>query len=77
MEYHSLEREPPSYKRQSQANKARKQSTIQVGDLVTLNACHLVLKAITRKLKPRFLEPFQVEEQMGANNLKLTLPATM
>ena len=38
---------------------------------------HLVLKAVTGKLKPRFIGPFQVEAQLGANAFKLTLPATI
>ena len=36
-----------------------------------------MLKAVTRKLKPMFIGPFQVETQVGANAFKLTLPATM
>ena len=42
-----------------------------------LNTHHLVLKAVTGKLKPRFVGLFQVEAQVGANIFKLTLPATM
>ena len=36
-----------------------------------------MLKAATRKLKPRFVGPFQVEAQVGANPFKVSLPATM
>ena len=36
-----------------------------------------MLKAVTGKLKPRFVGPFQVEEQMGSNAFKLSLPVTM
>ena len=42
-----------------------------------LSSCHLVLKAVTRKLKPRFIGPFRVEAQVQANTFKLTQPATM
>ena len=42
-----------------------------------LSKCHLVLKAVTGKLKLRFVGPFQVEAQVGANAFKLTLPAIM
>ena len=49
-------------KKKFRANKARKQYTIQVGDLVILSTCHLVLKVVTGKLKPRFVGPFLVEE---------------
>ena len=45
-------------KDKNQANKARRWSTIQVGDLVMPITCHLVLKSITGKLKPRFIGPF-------------------
>ena len=42
-----------------------------------LSTCHLVLKAVTGKLKPRFIEPFCIEEQVGANTFQLTPPAIM
>ena len=42
-----------------------------------LSIRHLVLKAIIGKLKPRFVGPFPVEAQVGANAFKLTLPNTM
>ena len=36
-----------------------------------------MLKAVTRKLKPRLVGPFQAEVQVGASAFKVTLPATM
>ena len=42
-----------------------------------LSTRHLVFKAVTRKLKPRFLGPIRVEEQIKANTLRLTLSAIM
>ena len=42
-----------------------------------LNTHYLLLKAVIGKLKPRFVGPFRAEEQLGANNFKPTLPATM
>ena len=42
-----------------------------------LSTRHLVLKAITGKLKPRFVGPSQVQAQVGANAFRLALPNTM
>ena len=42
-----------------------------------LSTRQLVLKAVTRKPKPPFVRPFQVEAQVGANTFKLILPTTM
>ena len=42
-----------------------------------LSTCHLVLKLITGKLKPRYVGPFQVEAQMVANTFKLILLSRM
>ena len=58
----------------SRASKAQRQSNIQVEDLIMLRTRHLVLKAISRKLKPRFIGLLRVEAQVGANTFKLTLP---
>ena len=41
-----------------------------------LSTCYLVLKAITGKLKPRFVGPFRVRAQVGANAFRFTLPNT-
>ena len=77
MEYYILERIHQAIKNKAQANKVWKHSTIQIRDLVILSTHHLVLKAVTEKLKPRFVGPFWVEEQLGANAFKPTLPTTM
>ena len=58
----------------TKSDKAWRQSIIQVGEFLMLSICHLVLKAVTRKLKPRILGTFWVEAQVGANTFKLTLP---
>ena len=42
-----------------------------------LNTHHLVLNAVKGNLKPRFIGPFRVEVQVGANVLKIALQATM
>ena len=64
-------------KDKSRADKARRQSTIQVGDLVMLSTRHLVLKAVIGKLKPRFVVLFQVDTHVGAKTLRFTQAATI
>ena len=45
-------------KDKTQADMVWWQSIIQVTDLVMLSTCYLVLKAVTGKLKPRFVGSF-------------------
>ena len=64
-------------KYKNQAEKAKRESAIRLKDLVMLKTRNLALKAITIKLKARFIGPFQVEAQVGTNAFTLTLPTTM
>ena len=48
------------------------------GDMVLLSTRNLILKGHpTSKLKPSFVGPFRVEEQIGAVAYRLALPASM
>ena len=50
----------------------------EVGDRVLLNTKNLKFKGLEcRKLMPRFIGPFPIEEKVGNVSYKLTLPVTM
>ena len=61
-----------------QFDKSRNAIEFQVGDRVLLNTRNLKFKGLEcRKLMPRFIGPFTIEERVGSVSYKLTLPDTM
>ena len=57
---------------------SRKDMRFEVGDRVLLNTKNLKFKGLeSRKLLPRFIGPFTVEERVGNVSYKLSLPDTM
>ena len=59
------------------ADHARRSAKIKEGDFVLLSTRYLQLKAISGKMKPRFVGPFCVLCAVDANAFELDLPATM
>ena len=59
------------------ADQVRRSAKISEGDLVLLSTRHLQLKAISGKMKPRFVGPVRVLRAVGANAFELDLPMTM
>ena len=64
-------------KDQQAANHARRAADIEAGDLVLLSTRHLQLRAVSGKMKPRFVGPFRVLKAVSANAFELALPETM
>ena len=59
-------------------DKHRKEVCFEVGDRVLLSTKNLYFKGLDcRKLLPRFIGPFTVEEKVGRVSYKLALPDTM
>ncbi len=56
------------------ADRARRAADITVGDKVLLSTANLRLKYASDKLRPRFIGPFSVLQQVGKNAFKLDLP---
>lgn len=55
----------------------RRDSGLTAGDRVLLSTKHLQLKGVSGKMKPRFVGPFTIEEMVGTNAVRLSLPAAM
>ena len=66
-----------SQRDKTDADHARRSAKIKEGNLVLLSTRYLQLKAISGKMKPRFVGPFHVLRAVGANAFELELPMTM
>ena len=58
------------------ANPKRRDLTFAVGNRVWLASAHLPLRVGTRKLAAKWAGPFPVEEQVGREAYRLTLPSS-
>ena len=60
-----------------QANRRRRESDVEVGQLAWLSSEHLALApGLSRKLADKFVGPFRVLEQVGAVSYKLDVPTS-
>ena len=57
-------------------NRKHKPKSYKVGDLVMLSTKNLNQKKPSKKLSPRFVGPFRVQDKVGAQAYRLLLPAT-
>jgi hypothetical protein len=57
--------------------KRREASSYNVGDLVLLNGKNITTTIPSKKLDYKYLGPFEIEEILGPNVMKLKLPKTM
>ena len=55
-------------------NKKHRDIEFDVGELVLLSTRNLKMKGIPEKLKKRFVGPFKIEERIGQQAYKLSLP---
>jgi hypothetical protein len=62
-------------RQKADADKHRADAAFQVGDLVLLSTKNLSLLGGTRKLMPKFIGPFPVEQMINPVAMRLTLPA--
>ena len=56
-------------------NKKHRDIEFVIGELVLLSMRNLEMKGIPEKLKKRFVGPFRIEERIGQQAYKLSLPA--
>jgi hypothetical protein len=68
-------------RQEQNANRHRREVTLEVGDLVLLSSTHITADSDrqrpTRKLTPRFLGPFKVIQVVSSTAYKLDLPSNM
>ena len=58
----------------ARADRARREANISVGDRVLLSTSNICRKSSSDKLRPRYIGPFEVLQQVGKNAFKLALP---
>jgi transposase InsO family protein len=62
---------------QTYYNKHHRPQAFNIGDKVLLSTKYLRLRNPSRKLTPRFIGPFTIEEPIGTQAYKLTLPTNL
>ena len=55
-------------------NRKHRDIKLNVGELVLLSTRNLKMKGIPEKLKKRFVGPFKIEQRIGQQAYKLSLP---